>query len=62
MVNLSSQPLHGAIQLNRPFCFFVKFTIYVLEVDQPWVVVLARYYKFDSKQKSPLIIKPILDN
>jgi len=42
MVNISSQPLYKAIQLNRPFCFFVDFTIYVIGVDQPWVALLAR--------------------
>ena len=42
IVHLSSQPLHGAIQSNRPFCFFMDFAIYVIGVDQPWVAVLAR--------------------
>ena len=36
IVHLSSQPLHGTIQLNYPFCFFMDFAIYVIGVDQPW--------------------------
>jgi hypothetical protein len=39
IVHLSSQPMHGAIQLNRPFCFFMDFAIYVIGVDQPLVAV-----------------------
>jgi hypothetical protein len=49
IVHLSSQPLHGAIQSNRPFCFFMDFAIYVIGVDQPWVAVLARNHRFDFR-------------
>jgi hypothetical protein len=38
----SLQSLYRTIQLNRPFCSFVDFTIYVIWVDQPWVALLAR--------------------
>ena len=43
------------ISLGLPFCIFVDFTIYVIGIDQPLVVFMARYLIFKSNKKSEII-------